>query len=492
MRPEALPVRCVETGVDYVIPITADTIARPSAAAILVFDQSNSMNFASGIPGATRGDVLRFSAPPFIEVVDEINSVGMITFDQDAHDKFPLTPMDLGGRLAANGAISTYAPNPNGWTSIGEAVAHARDLLNPVTGFDVKAMVVLTDGEENHNGYTRRYISDVASSINDRVYAIGLGTPENLNPSALQSLCNGHQGYLLMTGNLDASATFRLAKYYQQILAGVTNHDIIVDPESSILPGQVHKIPFDLNEADITADVVVLTPAPNAFRFYLETPGGDLIDPASIGGNPAITLRVGKNVTFYHLTLPVPLPGSSSHAGRWYAILKIDDKIYKRYVSGLEKNQQAQASAVAHGVPYSLSARTFSDLRMRASLSQTSNEPGATLTLRAVLTEYDIPVDHRATVRAELTRPDNTKAVLTLAEIEPGVFETAVTATISGAYLFRVMASRPYSARHSVHAGTDRDRGRLARRRQPTAGRFRAAGRQPRMPVQDVEVPARR
>jgi murein tripeptide amidase MpaA len=435
-------IRCQETGEEWVIPITADTIARPAAAALLVFDQSNSMNFDSGIgPGIQRADVLRFSAPPFIEVVEDINAVGIIAFDQDAYDRMAVTPMDLPGRLAASGHISSYSPNPNGWTSIGEGVARARDLLAPVAGYAIKAIVVLTDGAENHNGYTRRYITDVAGAIDNRVYAIGLGTAENLQPTALEALCNGHQGYLLITGPLDTSATFRLAKYYQQILAGVTNQDIIVDPEGAVLPGQVHRIPFDLNEADITADIIVLTPAPGAFQFYLETPSGDIIDPSAMGGNPAIGFKVGRNVTFYRLTLPVPLASASSHAGRWYAILKIDEKHFRRYIAGLEKDQQLSASLIAHGVPYSLTARAWSDINMRASVSQNTHEPLATMIVRAVLAEYDVPVEHRASVHVELVRPDATQAHLILQEVEPGVFEASTIAAISGVYRFRVLAS---------------------------------------------------
>ena len=229
--------------------------------------------------------------------------------------------------VACKGPTQRRPPNANGWTSIGEGIARAHDLL-PASGYAIKAIVVLTDGEENHNGYTRRYIANVAAAIDDRVYAIGLGTAENIRPAALEALCNGHQGYMLMTGALDSSATFRLAKYYQQILAGVTNQDIIVDPEGAVLPGQVHRIPFDITEADLTADVVVLTPAPGAFTVRLETPDGTLIDPSAIGANPAITYRVGKNVAFYHLTLPVPLPSAAAHGGRWHVLLSLEDKKY--------------------------------------------------------------------------------------------------------------------------------------------------------------------
>lgn len=433
-------IRCPETGEQWVIPITADTIARPTAVAALVFDQSNSMNFASGIPGATRGDVLEFSAPPFVEVVEDVHSAAIITFDHDWHDVMPVTQMDLAGKLAASGHISGYSPNPNGWTSIGEGVARAHETLDPVAGFDIKAIVVLTDGHENHDGYTRRYIADIADLINERVYAIGLGTAANLQPAALQALCDGHEGFLLMTGDLDTSATFRLAKYYQQILAGVTNQDIITDPEGAILPGQVHRIPFRLNEADITTDVIALTPAPGAIRFALETPGGQVIDAAAAAANPAVDLRVGTNVTFYHATLPVPLTAGGAHAGLWHAILHVDRRDFKRYLASLDNAPKLYAAVQAHGVRYSLTARTYSNLRMRARLGQNSHEPGAILTLRVVLTEYGVPVAGRAAVKAGMDRPDETHSRLTLSEVEPGVFETSVAAALAGVYRFHVVA----------------------------------------------------
>ncbi len=77
---------------------------------------------------------------------------------------------------------------------------------------------------------------------------------------------------------------------------------------------------------------------------------------------------------------------------------------------------------------------------MRVALAQTSYESGAVMTLRTVLSEYDLPVDHRATVQAMLERPDRTTAALTLAEIEPGVFETTLTASLPGIYRLHLRA----------------------------------------------------
>jgi hypothetical protein len=80
------------------------------------------------------------------------------TFDHDAHPQLGLTVADAVGRIQIQGAIAGYAPNPNGWTAIGEALASAHDSLDPVTGYDVKATVLLTDGRENHGPHNRRSI----------------------------------------------------------------------------------------------------------------------------------------------------------------------------------------------------------------------------------------------------------------------------------------------------------------------------------------------
>ena len=434
-------IRVDETGEEFIISLTADTIGYRTAAIVLVLDQSNSMNFDSGIaPGIEREHVLKFSAPPAVDVLEEDHAMAVCSFDHDPHPGIGMTPAAGIGRLTINGAIAGYTPNPNGWTSIGEGVAFAHGILDPVTGYDEKAMVILTDGQENHGPHTRRYITDVADMINAKVYAIGLGRPEVLNPVALTALCDGHDGYMEMTGDLMPDTYFRLAKYYQQIIAGVTNNEIVKDPEGFILPGQEHRIPFWLNETDITAKGILLTPAPFAIRYVLETPTGDIIDPAVAGPHPMAAFEVGSQVSFYRVGLPIPLGANDSQAGTWYARLKVDERLYKRYLASLDNYPTLYTTAAAHGIRYSFSAHAYSNLRMKAQLAQTSNEPGAIITVRPVLTEYGMPLAARATCRAELVRPDNTGITLAMPEIEPGVFETTTPANLAGIYRFRIVA----------------------------------------------------
>ncbi|MFQ5981421.1 MAG: VWA domain-containing protein [Candidatus Heimdallarchaeota archaeon] len=440
-------IRCVETGEEWTIMITANTVPRPTTAVVLVLDQSNSMTFDSGLDPElpTRSDVLKFSAAPFVEIINEVNAIGVINFDHDAYLRTAVTavgpPTFGGGRTAARNAIRDYAPNPEGWTSIGDGLELSHNELTPVTGYDSKATIILTDGHENRP----KYIADVTDLINERVYAIGLGTAEVIQPAALTALTNGTGGYILLTGEL-SDDFFRLAKYYMQILAGVTNQDVVLDPDGWLISGDTHRIPFQLSETDISADVILLSTHPALFTFLLEAPNGQIIDPATASASPIILYATGSNVSYYRIGLPVPFEGDEVREGTWYVLLRIEaqDKLrrYKSQAGNPSSLHETEAVlASIHGLRYNLSVHTYSNLRMSASEFQTSHELGGIMSLRTVLKEYSLPVGNRATVRVRVERPDFTMSTLNLPEVEPGVFETSIPASIPGVYRFRIHAT---------------------------------------------------
>jgi len=445
MATGTITIRCIETEEDFVVPISANTVARPSVAVAMALDKSGSMGDPSGIPGLKRIDVLHFSAPPFVDVLPEDNAIGIVSFDQngyiDMNVSGPTGPIDVPDltRINARSTILSHIHNPNGSTAIGDGLEEAHNILSPVTGYDVKATIVLTDGHETAS----KYISEVTDLIDERVYAIGLGTADQIQPAALTALTNGTGGYTLMTGELGTDQYFRLTKYYLQILAGVRNADIVLDPEGFIKPGQVHRIPFTLAETDIDSDVILLSPFPQVIRFGLETPQGKIIQPGM--GLPGATYVQAQQNSYYRVTLPVLVDGVAAREGTWHALLMVDEKYYQRYLGQILEGHQGSSNAAgnvqAHGVRYSLSVYAYSNLRLRATLSQSSMEPGATMTVRAVLTEYGLPIENRAHAHSQMERPDGTKATLNLPEIEPGIFETNVVASQQGVYHFLVQAS---------------------------------------------------
>jgi hypothetical protein len=435
-------IRCDETGQQFVVALTANTIARPTAALVMVLDQSNSMTFDSGLgAGITRADVLKFSAPTAVVVLEDDNAMAVCSFDHDAHSGIGMTAAAGVGKLTINAAIQSYASNPNGWTSIGEGVAFAHSVVNPVTGYDVKALVVLTDGQENHGPHTRRYISDVAdliASLNGRVFAIGLGRAEVLNLALFRHW--QRQQRLHADDGRPRRCQLPVGEVLPADLRRRHKQRDRARPRRICRTGAEVRIPFQLTETDITAKAILLHTAPRAIHYRLETPDGDIIDPGIAAAHPMLSFEAGDQVALYRVGLPMPLGANSAHAGRWYARLSVDGKYFKKYLSSLDGHAALYATTAAHGVRYNFNVHAYSNLRMRAALAQTSNEPGATLTIRAVLTEYGVPVASRAVCRAELTRPDNTQTTAVMSEVNPGVFESITSAAAPGIYRFRILA----------------------------------------------------
>jgi hypothetical protein len=432
---------CPQSNKAFTFVLKANAISRPTVAVMLVLDQSGSMDWLAGVDATTkRIDILHTAATQFVQLVQDSSrvgdAVGMVSFDQSAYPGVGVTTnMGTGIDLLP---VTTAIQNlhPQGATSIGNGVALGRNTLNPVTGFDQKAMVVFTDGLEN----TSLFIADVMGSINDRTFAIGLGTAQQVSVSALTALANNTGGRLLLSGPLGTAIddAFRLSKFFIQVLAGVTNTNVVTDPSGYIAPGVKVRIPFVLNETDIDCTAILLVDLP-AVRFLIETPAGNTMDPAQAAAL-GDTFAVGTNMSYYRFTLPLPLGGKPAHAGTWHAILVVDDKLWKRYTQG-DRSAAGLATTLAQGIRYSFIAHAYSNLRMEANVSQNSFQPGAMLTVRASLSEYGIPVDHRASMRAELERPDHSGATLALTEVEPGIFETSAPAVIPGVYHFHLLAS---------------------------------------------------
>jgi hypothetical protein len=429
-------IRCLETNEDFEVTLIGDFIARPTAAVQLVLDQSGSMQ--DPVPGiGDKASLLRFSANVLIDLLYADSGIGINAFDQDPHPMMSVQvagPSGIGsGRLAARNALASYAPNPQGLTAIGDGIELGKAVLDASPPFDAKAMIVLTDGIETAS----KRVSEVAAGvIGTQVFAIGLGTSEDIQPATLQALTNNSGGYLLMTGPVDESRAFLLAKYYLQILAGVTNNDIVVDPDGTVVSGQVIRIPFDVTDEDIEITAVVLAPVPQALLLGLEAPDGHVFSQADVATNPQMDFSFGASSVHMRSSLPMAHDGTPVHAGRWHLLLALGRR---GRAGALAVNQSAFAAQGAE-MRYSASVYAYSNLRLRARLTQTGLKPGASCTIAATLTQSSIPIEGTPTVTAEITRPDGSMFVRTLSSTGAGRWETSFPAAQAGVYRCSVLA----------------------------------------------------
>lgn len=435
----SVTVHCDETGQDFVISIVANTVARPKSAVAMVLDHSGSMADDAG-DGTTKVGKLREAANIFINAMLQGDGLGIVRFDDSAQLLMPVTdvgpPVIGAGRIAATGHINGSEVDPAGSTSIGAGVVTGKTALDAAQvaaspHYDVTAMLVLTDGEEN----TAPFLADVSGSITANTFAIGLGQPENISTAALNTLTQGHNGYLLVTGTLTPDQSARLNKYFLQVLAGITNANIVLDPHGTLIGGAVHRIPFVIAEPDYGMDVFLLTQFPGYVNFEIEAPNGERFSPASAGALTNLQYVQTPGLAYYRLSLPAdPARGAGTHAGTWNALLHID---YKK--PGIDGRQSyvIGGQATRGGLPYDIVVHCYSNLVFKAHVQQTGFEPGARVDIVATLREYDVPVDRRAIAWAETTRPDGSSFTLALDETDPGRFTGGFIAGLSGLYTIR-------------------------------------------------------
>lgn len=493
---QTLTVREAASGQTWQVTVDGNTIGRLTAAAALVLDRSGSMSEDRG-DGLSKHVSLQQAANVFVDLMLEGDGVGVVRYNEDAQPLQSVLTLGAGGlsdvnRSATHDIINGNALDPQGATSIGDGIFEGRGVLDAAPPFDVKALVVLTDGVEN----SPRMIADVAPQINERTYAVGLGQPHNISVPALQTVSGNNGGFLLVTGAIAGDNRFLLQKYFLQILAGITNAEVVLDPDGELVRGAVHRIPFQLSDADSGVDVVLLTAKPEGVDFRLQTPNGLLLEPWRARAEPTMRYESGQGVAYYRLALPVQLrPSRFDQAGTWHALLRIgrpqvepspdDDGVDRSILLGRRTRPErpaparrpfeferafavaaAQGSAVdttgegpvRRGVPYSLVVHAYSNVSLSAEAGQRSYEPGAEVALTATLTQSGLPVTNDPYVWAEITTPQGATWTLVLDATGPGEFAGRFGTTAPGVYRVRVRArgrtrnGRPFTRERAVTA----------------------------------------
>ncbi|HEY0677475.1 MAG TPA: tyrosinase family protein [Chitinophagaceae bacterium] len=433
---------------DYTITLTATTVAREDNAIALVLDRSGSMMAPAG-GTSTRSGLLGDAIEVFRTLMLPGDEVSVTTFDDVVDTPIPMQ--------VVNGApaFSTVDITPRNTTWIGGGIQQGVLQLAAATHSN-KSMIVLTDGNEN----VHPYIGELpAGTITNRTYAIGFGLPGEVSDAALNQITSNTNGDLIITGNMSsAEQQFNLTKYFVQVLAGVTNSQVILDPTGKLYYGSKDIVPFKVTEADVYVDAITLCPIPAYLEFILQTPGGKLIRPNTV--EPNVQYIQGQQVLCYRMVLPA-LAGDAggSHAGTWNAIIALRDT---KAIAALANRKSFATNAVSPAVngflPYSFLVHCTSNLQLNAWKIQDSFKPGAEISLYAVLKEYDVPVTKSVSVWADITRPDQSTFTLKLSNVDE-IFAASFTTNMTGLYTCRLRAEgisskgMPYTREKTLTAG---------------------------------------
>jgi hypothetical protein len=415
---------------DFHVDLTATTVARENNAVALVLDRSGSMADPAGGTN-TKSTLLGNAIQVFRDLMLPNDEVAVVTFDDVV-----ATPISM-QQVSGAPAFSSVDITPRNTTWIGGGIQQGAVQL-AAAALTNRSMIVLTDGNEN----VHPYIGEIDPALlTNRTYAIGFGLPGTVSDAALNQITSNTHGDLIITGEISTDEQrFNLTKYFVQLLAGVTKMDVILDPQGNLFLGSRQVIPFQLSDADVYADIIVLCPVPKLLDFSLETPDGKIIKPATAA--PNVKYILGQQVVYYRVVLPALAADiAGSHAGQWKAILSIKRGGDIRKLSndkGVLEN--VRASALRGSLPYSFVVHSYSNLNLSAYKYQESLKPGAAVTLFASVKEYDVPLQNDAAVWAQVTNPDQETFDLKLVRVTAATYSTSFKTSQPGVYLCRVKA----------------------------------------------------
>jgi Ca-activated chloride channel family protein len=145
----------------------------------LLVDVSGSMNVA-----AKRAAALETSRL-LVQALAATDKMGLFTFDRDLEEVAPVgtTPAEVLQKLAA---IDSY-----GRTSVFDAIAETARKLSE-SGGPRRAVIVLTDGDDNASKLAPAYVSSVASGIDVPVYVFVVVSPLDRAGSSSQTVIDDH------------------------------------------------------------------------------------------------------------------------------------------------------------------------------------------------------------------------------------------------------------------------------------------------------------
>jgi hypothetical protein len=472
------------TANQWVITLSANTIARPKTAVALALDRSGSMSGDAG--GVTKRDKLVEAVEIFVDTMLEGDGLSIVSFDDvvarllDVTDVGPQPPVPGSGRAQAATILSGTDLDPRGLTAIGSAVIEAQDALadaQAVAGppYDVQSVVVLTDGIEN----VPPMVNSIGASITANTFAIGIGSANNISTDALNTLTQSTGGYLLITGPLDQSQEFLLSKYFLQVLAGITNANVVIDPVGNLVFGPTHRIPFTVAPGDFGCDAILTSPLAPHIDFRLEAPDGTIIDPGVAAGIPAMAFVRRRFVSYYRTALPLGGPGRSLHAGKWTALLSLNPNTIAGVLREAQKRPDLLRALRTRSVPYNLLVHAYSTLRVTANLDRGVVRPGERIDVSVSVSEYDVPSMARAAVWMEVQGPSGALVTVGLQLGSEGIFRGSVGTYSPGVYRIRVRV------RGSTLHGTQ------FTREQVLSAAALAVGSQPNQPDFELEQDAR-
>jgi len=200
----------------------------------------------------------------------------------------------------------------------------------------------------------------------------------------------------------------------------VTSNEIVLEPGGLRGPGTEQPDSVLAQRSGHQRQGILLTPAPYAVHWVLETPDGDIIDPGVAAAHPMASYEIGQQVALYRVGLPIPL--APQRAGRPLVCQDSSRREELQTILVISGEPAHRAGyGRAHGIRYNFNVHAYSNLRHasrsvaeRERAGRGDDDPGHPERIRRTGGAPRHPAGR------SFTRPDNTGATLAMSELSRG------------------------------------------------------------------------
>lgn len=432
------------------IPLRAQVVAPTRVAVALVLDCSTSMDLPRG-DRRSRLEGLKEAVNVYVDVARPGSAIAVAPFSTTELPALPARILGNGdaadeGTGGARKAVRDFvaARGTVDLTSIGAGLQSGQHELDEpaVAAFEAKALVVVTDGWQT----AWPYISDVASSITDRMFAIGVGS---VFDDALREIVGVSGGYVTITGPVTGTTRFDLEKYLLQAVAAIAG-DTLSDPEGELAPGAVHSIPFTVSDADLRLDLIVISDRAQQLSIGVQGPTGAVWSLEELRATGRC--RVTRTARVGHVELDVPFDTGAGIwlPGAWNLVVA---NVESPPWDGSPTHAADSALPNDRGKPahYLAMVTTSSALRLIPSIRRFANE----VVFEAAISYGGAPVLKNPLLVVDLTTPWGAMLTLPLVASGPGLFRGRLETSRLGRY------RATFRARGTTFAGLPFQRERL-------------------------------
>jgi len=461
----------------FTYTLSANIVAGNVVDVAAVFDKSGSM--ADPIPGGgTKTDAAVQAGQLLVQLIppDLGNRAGVTRFSTTADNFVGMQDITGASQGTVGGQINSTTLAPGGGTAIAAgAMEGMKQFLvpraGPIPATLAKVMIVLTDGKDNTaylNPDDGKYYSilgveafnptpppptvptlSFAPPGDVKVFAVGLGTGQDIDLMQLDALSSGAGGKFMVADPTKQEVTFQLMKYFTQIYMDMVDFAQISDPQYVISPGEEQKIQFKLLRGDMGAIVVIYDLEGIRLPFFLESPGGEIVDASF--APPGFQLRSGFTNTARFLDFRLPPGEPDRYAGWWNVVLRHDGLACRGRPQTQGKHlgfRPEECRKTKAPIRYGIAIGAGSNFRMQPYVTPSPVNVGDPILLTAVVTEAGLPIIG-CTVTVEAVSPAGQTWMLTLLDDgahqdggpDDGEYAVLFTQTaVAGSYVFTFRA----------------------------------------------------